>query len=128
MIRSNIGNSITNAFQTASVATTTFSRLSLDQADKALNAENKVKKNMLLDNKLRQSKLKTESMELKNQQQAEQIKTIDELLEDNSPQIDNIKTKMSNDIDWQEKYSKLKTGIEDIITKYVSNRDKNKGE
>ena len=116
MNRVNAGNITTNAFQTLAVAGTTatsMARYSKDRADQALiNQKNQEQRDELFaqqtelnKEKLKGLKLKNKEQRLKNRERKAKLdktkKTVDDIMRSiNSPQSENISTRIVNDLDY----------------------------
>lgn len=130
MNRSNVGNVITNGMQILSVGTTNAKRLVLGRADMALNAEPSAKDvsaTNLNNAKTEYYKSRTnannelaETRRLRNQNTKMKSGNIsvDELMQDNSEQVPNIRKKIINDMAYMENkkfYKELNSMPNDYI-------------
>lgn len=139
MNRSNVGNVITNGMQILSVGTTNAKRLVLGRADMALNAERSAKDvsaTNLNNAKTEYYKSRTnannelaETRRLRNQNT--KIKSgnisVDELMQDNSEQVPNIRKKIINDMAYMEN-KKFYKELNSMPNDYVINLKTIRGE
>lgn len=130
MNRSNVGNVITNGMQILSIGATNSKRLVLGRADMALNAESSAKDvsaTNLNNAKTEYYKSRTnannelaETRRLRNQNTKMKSGniSIDELMQDNSEQVPNIRKKIINDMAYMENkkfYKELNSMPNDYI-------------